>query len=64
MINDTLVCFVCDILTEQNKESKRTKHDDLLIYLYVIYTQGFYEIYEEKKNMLYLKFCEFKIFRQ
>ena len=64
MINDTLFCFVCDILTEQNKESKRTKHDGLLIYLYVIYTQGFYEIYEEKKNMLYLKFCEFKIFRQ
>ena len=64
MINDTLFCFVCDILTEQNKESKRTKHDVLLIYLYVIYTQGFYKIYEEKKNMLYLKFCEFKIFHQ
>ena len=32
------------------------------IYILFICSQGFYEIYEEKKNMLYLKFCEFKIF--
>ena len=32
------------------------------IYILFICTQGFYEIYEEKKNMLYLQFCEFKIF--
>ena len=35
-----------------------------LKYIYILFvcTQGFYEIYEEKKNMLYLKFYEFKIF--
>ena len=32
------------------------------IYILVICPQGFYEIYEEKENMLYLKFCELKIF--
>ena len=34
------------------------------IYLYILFicTQGFYEICEENKNMLYLEFCEFKIF--
>ena len=32
------------------------------IYILFIYAQGFYKIYEEKKNMLYLKFFEFKIF--
>ena len=32
------------------------------IYILFTYTQGFYEIYEEKKNMLYLQFCESKMF--
>ena len=34
------------------------------IYLYILFicTQGFYDICEEKKNMLYLQFCEFKLF--
>ena len=34
------------------------------IYLYILFicTQGFYKICEEKKNMFYLQFCEFKIF--
>ena len=33
------------------------------LYLYVLFicTQGYYEIYEEKKNILHLKFFEFKI---
>ena len=32
------------------------------IYILFICTHEFYEIYKEKKNVLYLKFCEFKIF--
>ena len=32
------------------------------VYILFICTQGFYEIYEEKKNILYLQFCESKIF--
>ena len=34
------------------------------IYLYILFicTQEFYEICEKKKNILYLQFCEFKIF--
>ena len=45
---------------------RNRKYDEYLfeIYLYILFicTQGFYEICEKKKNMLYLKFCEFKIF--
>ena len=45
---------------------RNRKYDEHLfeIYLYILFIciQGFYEICEEKKNMLYLQFCEFKIF--
>ena len=44
---------------------RNIKYDEhRLKYIYILFncTQRFYEIYEEKKNMLYLKFCEFKIF--
>ena len=32
------------------------------IHMLFICAQGFYEIYDEKKNTLYLKFCEFKTY--
>ena len=50
--------MICDCL----RNIKYDEHGLKYIYILFIYTQGFYEIYEEKKNMLYLQFCEFKIF--
>ena len=43
---------------------RNKKYDEHLSEIYILFicTQGFYEIYEENKNMLYLQFCESKIF--
>ena len=54
--------FVNLILIWNCLRNMKYEHQLKHIYILFICTQGFYEIYEEKKNMLYLQFCEFKIF--
>ena len=56
--------FVDLIMIWNCLRNKKYDEHQLEIYLYILFicTQRFYEICEEKKNMLYLQFCEFKIF--
>ena len=46
------------------EKHKYDEHRFEYIYMLFISTRGFYEINEEKKNMLYFQICEFKIFDQ